>query len=92
MAATANQDQEIILYESRSKILGVALMGTCLLIGGGNYSFFRRVAAHCPWSQSFPRYRRYKFPDSRLEGEPYSHTYDQCRRYLQLASDAPYED
>jgi hypothetical protein len=40
MTATANQDQEIILYESRSKILGVALMGTCLLIGGVIIPFF----------------------------------------------------
>lgn len=91
MTATANQDQEIILSVPRSNILGVALTGTCLLIGG-NYSFFRRVAAHCPLSQSFPRHRRYKFLDSLLEDEPYSLTYDQCRRYLQLASDAPYED
>ena len=40
MTATANQDQEIILSVPRSNILGVALTGTCLLIGGGIIPFF----------------------------------------------------
>ena len=39
MTATANQDQEIILYVPRSNILGVALTGTCLLIGGELFLF-----------------------------------------------------